>query len=185
VETKKKNDNLSLRGDSEEFQERLNPVDSQKLQLQVNPVKIMLFFSFLIIFLSCKEEIHSPIPYRQVNITLDLNFVDMDLVPVLATKSITQPRVAADFIGFGGILVINGYTTNGEINLFAYDLACTVEADPDVKVIPDYAGKARCPRCGAVYVTAYGTGNPETVAKYPLRSYSVSPIGGNKYRIVN
>jgi hypothetical protein len=163
----------------------LNPVDFQKLQLQVNPVKIVLFFSLLIIFQSCKEEIHSPVPYRQVNITLDLNFADMDLVPILATKSITQPRVATDFLGFGGILVINGYTANGEINLFAYDLACTVEAAADVTVIPDDVGKARCPRCGAVYVIAYGTGNPESVAKYPLRSYSVRPIGGNKYRILN
>jgi hypothetical protein len=144
------------------------------------------FLLFILLLSSCEEELTSPIPNAPVNITLDLDFADSDLVPALAIKSITKPRVATDRIGFGGILIINGYSSNGATTLFAYDLACPVEVDRNILVVPDNIGKARCSQCGAVYNTAYGSGIPESGSKYPLRSYFVrKTTGGNRYIIVN
>jgi hypothetical protein len=148
-----------------------------------NPMLTLLVAVFL--FFSCEKELISPIPSAPVNIQLDLDFQDIDLVAPLATKSITQPRIGSDRLGFGGILVINGYSDNGAIKLYAYDLACPVEVDRNIKikVIPDNTGKAKCTKCGAVYNLAYGTGNPESVSKYSLRSYAVRNVGGNKYLV--
>jgi nitrite reductase/ring-hydroxylating ferredoxin subunit len=143
---------------------------------------IMLTF---ISFQACEEDWISPIPSAPVHITLNLDFADIDLIPSLATKCITARRLETDRIGFGGILVINGYSANGAINLYAYDLACPVEADRNNKVAPDDQGKAACPHCGAVYNIAYGSGIPESGSKHPLRSYPVQPVGGNKYTIQN
>ncbi|MDR0834105.1 MAG: hypothetical protein LBN93_08000 [Candidatus Symbiothrix sp.] len=147
-----------------------------------------LFLAMLLLFplQACDENQRSPIPDVQVSLTIDLNFQDADLIPALATKSFTTPRLATDKIGFGGILVINGLSTGGgAINLFAYDLACPVEVDKNVKVVPDDAGKAVCPKCGTVFVTAYGSGMPESVSKYPLKSYTVQQTGDKKYSIRN
>lgn len=145
-----------------------------------------IFFFF---FLSCNEASRSSIPNLPVDITLDLDFQDIDLVPLLATKSITKPRTAIERSGFGGVLVINGgYGTDGQLMLFAFDLACPVEVEKEITVIADDAGKARCLRCGAVYKLISGAGNPESGSKYPLKSYSVFPVSGNlgkRYRVWN
>jgi len=150
--------------------------------------KILLFTFFLSIGLqSCEEEIYSSIPNYPVNITLDLDFGDNELVAALATKSITQPRKGTDKLGYGGILVINGLSLNGDIvNLYAYDLTCPVEVDRNIKIIPDEVGKARCPHCKAVYDISSGYGIPESETKLRLKTYSVRPeSGGRRYRIRN
>jgi hypothetical protein len=143
------------------------------------------FFLFLLFFPACEEELYSPVPNVRVNLTIDLGLQDADLIPALATKTFTKPRLGMDRIGFGGILIINGYSANGEANLFAYDLACPVEVNSNVKVIPDDVGKAKCPKCEAVYSIAYGTGIPESKSKYPLKSYMVKKTGERKYTILN
>ena len=146
----------------------------------------VLFFFW---FFACKEAPRSSIPNLRVDITLDLDFQDMDLVPILATKSITETSAFRKAIGFGGVLVINGgYGTDGLLQLFAYDLACPVEAESEIRVIADDAGKAKCPVCGAVFNLISGVGNPESGSKYPLKSYSVFPVSGNlgrRYQIWN
>jgi hypothetical protein len=147
--------------------------------------KMFLFFFVVFFFSACEKELYSPIPNTSVYLTIDLSLQDAGLIPALATKTFTQPRTGTDRIGFGGVLVINGYSANGATTLYAYDLACPVEADRNVKVVPDNIGKAKCPECGAVYNTAYGTGAPESVSKYPLKSYAVRKIGEKKYEIVN
>ena len=151
---------------------------------QNNPTGIGVIFIGCLL-MACEKEIISPIPSLPVSVTLNLDFEDRDLIPLLATKSITQRRAEVDRIGFGGLLIINGYSSNGSINLFAYDLACPVEARRDTKVVPDNTGKAVCPACGAVYTIAYGTGVPDTISRYPLRNYMVSPAGGNKFIVRN
>ncbi|GHT39608.1 hypothetical protein FACS189437_03460 [Bacteroidia bacterium] len=157
---------------------------------RIRRISADILFIFLpgIFFQSCEKELISPIPTAPVEITLNLDFADSDLVPALAAKSITQPRVATDRLGFGGILVVNGSGSNGAISLFAYDLACPHEVDRNIRVIPDNSGKAKCPECGSVYVTMWGTGLPEknSVSKYPLRSYVVRPTSGsNKFTVLN
>ena len=134
--------------------------------------------------LSCEDEIYSPIPNSQVHVELDLNFEDSELVAKSAYKIFTQPRKGVDRLGFGGILVINGFGQN-IVDLYAYDLACPVEADRNVKVKPDDVGKATCPECNAVYDIAYGAGRPESGTKYSLRSYRVSPSRDNRYVVSN
>ena len=147
------------------------------------PIVLLLLLSFC----ACDENARSPIPDAPVNLNVDLYNQDADLIPALATKSFTMPRLATDKLGFGGVLVINGINTGGggAGNLFAYDLACPVEVDRNVKVVPDNTGKAVCPKCGAVFVTAYGDGMPETKSKHPLKSYVVQQNGDKKYTIRN
>ena len=148
----------------------------------------ILFFLFFIIQ-ACEEELYSPIPYAAVEITLDLYNLDSDLIPVLATKSFLQPQGLARKVGFGGVVVINGYGDDMATNLYAYDLICPNESSisRDIRIVPNNDGTATCPKCKAVYNLAYGRGLPQTGEKYPLKSYIVrrSANGINKYVIVN
>ena len=146
---------------------------------------ILLFITCLL--LACDQPLFSPVPSTPVYLELNLDYADSNLIPALAAKSFTKPRLAADRLGFGGVLVVNGYSSNGALCLFAYDLACSYEIKKNVIVVPDDEGKARCPECGSVYITMWGMGIPDTqsVSKYPLRSYMVRSLGGNRFVVVN
>jgi hypothetical protein len=155
------------------------------MKTHVKSFKTFFLFLILLFAFACEEELYSPVPNMRVNLTIDLSLQDADLIPALATKTFTKQRLEMDRIGFGGILVINGYSAGGETNLFAYDLACPVEANSSVRVIPDDVGKAKCPECEAVYSIAYGMGTPESKSKYPLKSYTVKKTGEKKYNVLN
>ncbi|MDR3339394.1 MAG: hypothetical protein LBT25_04725 [Candidatus Symbiothrix sp.] len=148
---------------------------------------------------SCDDEIYSNIPNAEVNLLLDLDFKDKNLVVNQAYEAIIgstpeRPAYALDRFGYGGILVINGLGVD-VINLFAYDLACPVEAAQNVRVVPDNrtpessiatAHTATCPKCGAVYNIYNGLGNPQSGTKFYLRSYRVmEESGGRQYRVIN
>lgn len=91
--------------------------------------------------------------------------------------------------GFGGVLLIEGmdpFNTVGSYPL-AYDLACPVERQPDIRVYisnEDYV--AVCPECGSVYDVTMAAGYPisgeaaQGKYKYSLKTYQVvaSPYGG-------
>ena len=149
--------------------------------------KILLLVLLVCLPLACEDEIYSPIPNAQVHVELDLDFEDSKLNAGLAWKTFNTSD-SHDYgryeTGFGGILVINGFGVN-TVNLFAYDLACPVEADRSIKVKPDDAGKATCPKCNAIYDVAYGSGKPESGTKYGLRCYRVSPSRENRYIVSN
>jgi len=115
-----------------------------------------------------------------------------------ATISITEKKNPNDKLGYGGVLVTNGqyYTGNRYISkIYAYDLACPVEVDENIRVIPDNLGQltdfiqtaltATCPKCGAKYDIADGTGEPLNGSKYPLLPYYVYASSKNNYRIIN
>ena len=146
--------------------------------------RILFLLLFTIIAFSCEKEYYTTIPYAPVNIELRLENLDYELNANLAYKIIIQPRFALERTGFAGILVINGMGEN-PINLFAYDLACPVEAQRDIRVAPDKSAvTAICPKCGAVFVIATGTGAPQSGTKYFLKSYRV--IGnGAQYTVSN
>jgi hypothetical protein len=139
--------------------------------------KIFLIALFALISLqACENEIFSPIPYAPVNLKLDLRFRDAKLNSVWASQiftSGTPDLLATDRLGFGGILVINGVGDAG-INLFAYDLACPVEVNKAVRVVPDDIGHATCPQCHAVYYIANGSGAPMSGTKNFLKAYQVT-----------
>lgn len=82
--------------------------------------------------------------------------------------------------GFGGVLLIGGmdpFSTETNIPL-AYDLACPVECDPNVRVRVDAASfEAVCPKCGSHYDVTMQGGAPvsgqasEGKHKYGLTRY--------------
>jgi hypothetical protein len=90
----------------------------------------------LLAFSACKDEIQSPIPLASVFVQLDLAGLDSELVPVLSSKTIVSPRYETERgrLGFGGVLIVNGYGNAELINLYAFDAACPVEIDPSVRV---------------------------------------------------
>jgi hypothetical protein len=149
----------------------------------------LLSIALFVLFLpaSCSDPVVSPLPSAPVYLELNLDYADSDLVPALAAKSFTQGRSATDKLGFGGVLVVHGYSSNETIQLFAYDLACPNEMDRNVRVVPDTEGRAHCPKCGSVYITMWGTGLPEknSASKYPLRVYAVKSTGRNKFVVLN
>ena len=155
--------------------------------------RILFLLSFICIAFSCEKEYYTTIPYAPVNIELNLTTLDYELNANLAYKIITQPRFAVERTGFGGILVINGMG-EAPINLYAYDLACPVEAQRNIRVVPDNMSSssasvataitATCPKCGTVFSIATGTGAPQSGAKYHLRSYNVNGSGA-QYTVYN
>jgi hypothetical protein len=158
----------------------------------VKKIGLVIFIIFFA-FQSCDEEMVSRIPLAPVNVILDLTYRDRELNAKLAYKLITQARVASEEgkLGYGGILVINGIGLDGigldPITLFAYDLSCPIEVSKDILIIPDNAGRATCPKCGAVYNIADGYGTPVKNTKSWLKTYKVSPINVNtkEYRVSN
>ncbi|GHT11919.1 hypothetical protein FACS189415_0100 [Bacteroidia bacterium] len=157
--------------------------------------KILSLIVFVCLAFSCDETIYSTIPYAPVNLLLNLDFADNKLNANLAYEEVTQARIASDRIGFGGILVINGMGVE-PLNLFAYDLACPVEAQRNIKIKPDntsapgaeipMAMTATCPKCGAVYNIVNGYGTPQSGTKLFLKTYKVvSESGGRQYRVIN
>ena len=133
---------------------------------------VVVFFCFCC--WACAEEYISPIPNMPVNIRLDLLF-EQDLKNLTGFPKIIREEPIGKRQGFGGVLIVHGIGDT-EPPLFAFDLACPHEANHTITVIPDSAGKARCPKCGSVFITLWGTGMPEgqSVSRYPLKSYSVT-----------
>ena len=94
--------------------------------------------------------------------------------------------------GFGGILLIGGmdpFSTETNIPL-AYDLACPVECDPNVRVAVDVASfEAVCPKCGSHYDVTMQGGAPvsgqasEGKHKYGLTRYQCLPSTMGGYMI--
>lgn len=96
--------------------------------------------------------------------------------------------------GFGGVLLIEGMDPRNDLGTYplAYDLACPVERQPDIRVkiiSTDYV--AVCPECGSVYDVTMAGGAPisgEAATgkyKYGLKTYSVLPTGYGGYLITN
>ena len=148
--------------------------------------KILTISLLFCLCVSCDESITSTIPNAPVSLNLDLAGRDNSLNGSLSYKEYTTPRDATDRLGYGGLLVINGFGEN-LVNLFAYDLACPNEAQANIRVKPDATGlTATCPKCGAVYQIANG-GAPESGSKYWLRRYSVVAVLGSdtRYKVTN
>ena len=147
--------------------------------------RIIILILFTVIAFSCEKEYYTTIPNFSVYFELRLSFYEYELKNTdLAYKTFTQPRLEVEKgkMGYGGLLVINGIS-----QLFAYDLACPVEAQRNIHVVPDNlssstsvlptAIKATCPECGAIFNIADGSGAPQSGTKYYLRSYRVVESG--------
>lgn len=96
--------------------------------------------------------------------------------------------------GFGGVLLIEGMDPVNNLGAYplAYDLACPVERNPDirVKVSPDdYV--AYCEECGSTYDVTMGGGGAlageaaKGKYRYGLKVYRVVPSSFGGYNIIN
>lgn len=100
-------------------------------------------------------------------------------VPSLREPSGFQYNVSTA-AGYGGVLLVGGmdpYTTETNVPL-AYDLACPVECNPNVRVAVDSETfEAVCPKCGSHYDVTMQGGAPvsgqaaEGKHKYGLTRY--------------
>jgi nitrite reductase/ring-hydroxylating ferredoxin subunit len=146
--------------------------------------KYKIFFAFLFLFFaSCgKEELRNTVPFAPVHFRIDLNGLDHSLRNPLTYKVFTQGRLQADRTGFGGLLIVSSIT--GEI--FAFDLACPFEDNPNITVTPTDSGTAVCETCGSVFITSFGLGTVASgVAREPLQRYSVQPQGEGVFVVWN
>ena len=140
--------------------------------------KSLLLLFFIVSAFSCDDQYRSPIPYAPVNLSLDLRNRDSKLNAKYAYEEIIEPRHANERVGFGGVLVINGFGENS-ISLYAYDMACPVEVQQKIRIIPDEETgmTATCPKCGAVFDIVNGNGTPRSGTKLYLKSYKVIRSG--------
>lgn len=97
----------------------------------------------------------------------------------------TFPYTDLDRTGYGGLLLVNDVL--GDCR--AYDLACPVEVNPNVRVtVPAGELYAECPECGSTYDIYTNHGNPRSGPAaergYGLQRYSVTSGGALSYRVV-
>lgn len=136
-------------------------------------MKRFLFCLLILLAFSCSK-IETNVPYAPVYLRLDLRYEDKDLVGSTKHKEFTTGRKPGEAVGVSGILVVCGLDNN----YYAFDLCCPHEANRNIRVVPDDLCQATCPKCGTVYSTGYGVGNPSSgVSKYSLTRYNVTSNG--------
>lgn len=156
--------------------------------------KIILACSLVCLCVACSDDVGSPIPSAQVNLTLDLIGRDNNLNGSLAySEYIRYPSgtynyknpLESDRLGYGGVLVINAIGV-GAVNLCALDLSCPNEAVSGTRVAPDKEGlMATCPKCGAVYKISDGSGYPQSGSEHKLKGYAVVQVSETRYKVQN
>lgn len=136
-----------------------------------------------VLLASCGQTVESPVPRWQVY--YELSPQQTEYRELLAPGGIVLLRespIASMPLPPLGIAVVRSFTT---ADYYAYDLACSVEANPRSQLMR--AGlQLRCPRCGSTFDILSGTGIPTSgVAKYPLRTYRASLTGRGTILVTN
>ena len=116
----------------------------------------------LILLAACSnEQAPSRIPDMPVQVQIPIG---SDLNTILSTKSITSPEgyPADTRLGYGGVLVVNGFATDSENSSFyAFDLACPHEANSQIRIrIGKEKLDAYCPQCQSRFDIFHGSGIP-------------------------
>ncbi len=160
---------------------------------------IISLLLLLFVVLSCESIDDSRIPATAVNIEID----DQGLWNTYGVHSYGEyryfvkqeqqpsnfPYTALTYTGFGGVLLVSGYS-NGNYNVpLAYDMACPVEARYNVRLRFDQQNlNAYCPKCNSRYDVCEGSGRPisgEALNKnYGLQRYRVVAASFGGYVIV-
>lgn len=169
--------------------------------------RLLLFFSAILMMAACNSVDNNRIPNMPVNIYLG----DPGLWNTYGVSGFGSHRnfiynpggtsQPAGFMyklgsatGFGGVLLIEGVDPLSAVTSapLAYDLACPVERQPDIRVyVENETYMAVCPECNSVYDVTMANGSPISgVAttgkyKYALKSYRVVPGGNGGYLIIN
>lgn len=159
---------------------------------------IFVFFSG-----GCKSVDNERIPNMPVNISLSDagTWNTYGVAGFGSYRYFIYPNVPSNFpykttsaTGFGGVLLIEGMDPVNNLGAYplAYDLACPVERQPDIRVqIDDENYVAFCPECGSIFdVTMAGGASIAGEAnqgkyKYGLKVYRVVPSGYGGFNILN
>ncbi|MGL4332680.1 MAG: hypothetical protein ACRCSR_07815 [Bacteroidales bacterium] len=128
-------------------------------------MQIKTFIGAAIVFImtACgNSETVSRIPDASVNVRVNIDYWKLSAVLDYHRFVDKQGLPASSFLGFGGILVVNGFPLNGEsVAYYAYDLSCPVEARPDIRVtINPELLQAECPKCKSRFAVFEGGGFP-------------------------
>lgn len=168
---------------------------------------IVSIIGFLFILPSCQGVDDNRIPNMVVNISLsDAGVWNTYGVSgfgthrnfILNQSGTSQPAGFSykygSATGFGGVLLIEGIDAlNPSVaSPLAYDLACPVERNPNIRVvIDDETYVAVCKECQSIYDVTMAFGAPisgEAATgkyKYALKQYRVIPSGSGGYYITN
>jgi hypothetical protein len=141
---------------------------------------IFFCFIFSLMFVSCDKEIPTSIPNRDVFVeTNPYEFNKLQIVNN-AVSYIPPPAVGSHRYGFGGLVIYRGL----DEKLRCYDLACPVEALPNIRVDinPPFAV---CPQCNSRY-DLNAIGSPVAgPARESLRNYNNIRETGLKITVHN
>lgn len=147
-------------------------------------------FIAIILFLtvsSCAkdETVNSSIPYAKVDIKINL-ILDNVFDNALQYKKYYPNKDGYAYVGYMGVVAISNAIPD---NIYAYDLCCPYEAPRKVEIGIESAFKAKCPKCGSIFLLQNGgvaESGPakESVETRRLKNYLVSK-GDNYYRIFN
>ncbi|HPR33437.1 MAG TPA: hypothetical protein PLK12_15155 [Prolixibacteraceae bacterium] len=136
---------------------------------------------FVVSFSSCNDDPVDYIPYRYVNVTVDLN-----INTNLASSGYSEYYAEA---GYGGLIIyceFYDYSAPDNSLFHAWDAACPFEASRECIVENDgNSFHGTCPCCGSKF--QFSSGFPtddDAPATYPLKEYSVT-IMNNKLYISN
>lgn len=123
----------------------------------------ILLLGWLPLFWACGEDEpynqYDAIVYFEVDARSGRSDYKLSTPNVYATFE--KPRLAKDRgVGYGGLLIFSSTELiegTSFYYLYAYDLACPHEREPNVKVVPNSNNRAECPKCGSVYSLSGGT----------------------------
>lgn len=136
-----------------------------------------LLFLLPVLFLaSCEETVDSVIPRTRVEVQLNTRTTGLDFEQN-GYKLISSVSPETPYIGFGGILLVKGYTSASEV--YAFDLACPVEIKRTTRLTLQDGYKAVCPSCKSEFdVIRYGnpspTAGPAKEQRLLLRQYNAN-----------
>ena len=128
---------------------------------------------------SCEEVEQSRVPSLRVSLNANIEHRSElhGLKVPGGTAQVTKRFNEAPFIGFGGLLIIRGYTYDNEV--YCFDLSCPIECKTDVCIEAKDELTWACPKCGSTYTNLlYGnpmaTSGPAKEKGYRLRTYASS-----------
>lgn len=144
---------------------------------------------------SCSDVNDERIPYVSVRIEVSsaqrTNPAWWPAAPAESVQFLTPdypsgfPYTISSYTGYGGVMVVCGY----DYGYYAYDMACPVEREANVRIYVDENMDGRCKVCGSTYDLFWGSGAPKTgeasTQGYALRKYNISYISSNDSYIVS
>ena len=104
---------------------------------------------------------------------IDLNGEATGILFKMANIPYGFPYTISATTGYGGVLQVCGFDNE----LFAFDLSCPFEHNPNIRIAIDESLNAYCRECGSVYDVFYGSGmpieGPSAIKGYSLRKYNI------------